>query len=126
MKNIHVLTLAAPNQARAGFFGDDGEAAELCPAGSYCPPRSVRQQRCPDNTISGPGSAELSDCKAAPGYFGIAGELAEPCPNNYFCPGGSSERKQCPPNTVSPGVFGLCKFILYHTASLIFTDSVEV
>ncbi len=51
-------------QARAGFFGEPGQPAVPCTAGSYCPEEATQPTTCPAHTVSPPGSGQLDDCQA--------------------------------------------------------------
>ena len=71
----------------AGFYCPGAEVITVCPLGSYSPttklvqasdcplcsdnyycPNTTTQLRCPDNTVSLPGSHDLSECTCMPGY----------------------------------------------------------
>jgi hypothetical protein len=55
-------TPAPRSQALAGFYGNAGAAATLCPANSYCPAGSTAARPCPQNKGSPEGSDDVSQC----------------------------------------------------------------
>ena len=49
-------------QALRGFYGSEGQPAEPCPSGSFCPAGAASPTPCPANTESASKSATAKDC----------------------------------------------------------------
>eukprot|EP00292_Cryptomonas_paramecium_P001303 CAMPEP_0113722230 /NCGR_PEP_ID=MMETSP0038_2-20120614/37621_1 /TAXON_ID=2898 /ORGANISM="Cryptomonas paramecium" /LENGTH=95 /DNA_ID=CAMNT_0000651423 /DNA_START=33 /DNA_END=316 /DNA_ORIENTATION=+ /assembly_acc=CAM_ASM_000170 len=83
----------------AGFYGEAGQSAALCPRGSFCPKRTVLALACPLNTWSQAGSDDLKDCASKAGFYGTPGVAAVTCPHGSYCPADQNFFVQCPANT---------------------------
>lgn len=83
--------------------GSDSEpalAADMCPAGYYCPTATPQPMICPAGTYSNfTGQDAIDDCVPTPaGYFSVEGALAPTgeCSPGFYCPLRSTSRAQVP------------------------------
>jgi hypothetical protein len=77
-----------------GFYGDNGNAASVCPAGFYCPGGSAAV-RCPLGTTSAQGTADVAQCSVIRAYYGSEGVAATQCPDFTTSPAGSTKVTDC-------------------------------
>ena len=86
---------------KPGYYGQNGRACALCPAGSFC--ASGALSSCPANSLSAAGSSDSSKCACNAGFYGPAGGPCVQCPQNSYCTGGSNI-SACTANAVTAGV----------------------
>ena len=115
----HVQGTAAPDTlCPAGFFcrrsasstaPSQGEDADRCPLGFYCPEGTQEPRACPAGTLSNSlGLVNASQCTPCPAgvYCLTAGErnYTGSCAPGYYCPPGSSLARQviCPVGRYCP------------------------
>lgn len=77
-----------------GFYGDNGNAASVCPAGFYCAGGSAAV-RCPVGTTSAQGTAAVAQCSVIRAYYASEGVAATECPDFTTSPAGSTKVTDC-------------------------------
>ncbi|XP_063762752.1 SCO-spondin isoform X2 [Eleginops maclovinus] len=94
---------------RAGFYCDWGSSradTAVCPAGFFCPSRTLVPVPCPAGTFSSEiGNTHQNNCTpCTPGYYCQAEGTVQPalCPVGYYCPLGQTLGLEfaCPPGTL--------------------------
>ena len=84
-------------QCLPGYYGANGTACALCPAGETC--ASGEHSACPANSNSPAGTSGVCTCNA--GWYSLtAGGVCEQCPINSYCTGGL-DNNLCTANAVS-------------------------
>jgi len=89
-------------KASPGFFGDNGNAADTCPAGYYCA-GGGSVVRCPVGTTSSMGASAAAQCTVMRSYYGSEGAAATQCPDFTTSPAGSTAVTDC---VAKRGYFG--------------------